>query len=179
MFNRLRILVAAAVLAATPAVSSAQLVSGQWYGFNFLGVGSFGTECPECSGAEFIPAPSLWTYTSATGGTITFLDGYLSGDQFKIYNFASVMGSTSASSTGSNCNGPTDCLANSAMSRGTFAFGAGDHSFSAEVLASPYNSGGAFFRIDDGVSTVPEPSTYAMMGVGLAALAFARRRRKA
>ncbi len=173
----------AAVLMASvlPQIATAQVVANQWYEFGFDGLGSPNTVCPGCSAAynpTALTAPAAWTFTSATGGTFTLLDGFLAGDQFSLLDFGVEVGSTSVPSQEGDCGADiTLCLNTPNISKGTFAYAAGDHSWSTMTIAS-VGAGAAFFRIDEGpLTTVPEPSTYVLLASGLAAIAFARRRR--
>ncbi len=64
-------------------------------------------------------------------------------------------------------------MANPGISSGSVLLGGGAHSITIQMLASPFGSGAAFFRID---SAVPEPGTLLLLGLGFAGLGLTRRR---
>ena len=183
--TRLVLAAFAAICTAAPAAASTVVVD-QWYAFNFGGVGS--TFIAGLNGGPGTDPASVnagdadWTFTLLTAGSITFVDGFLSGDQFTITDFGSAIGSTSLPTVGTTCtNDITACLNNASISQGTFALAAGSHSINGSVIATPpapnNTGGGGFFRINS-IAAVPELSTWAMMLFGFGGIGLAVRRRR-
>jgi hypothetical protein len=157
--------------AATPLLGQTALTSGAFTFFEFGAVGS------GASGQPF-------TYTSASPFTVTVVDGFQAGDRFDLFSGATLIGRTSLVATNSAnlCTTGAACLANPALSVGTFAFGAGAYSFTVVTAASPFGSGGAFIgaNVAQVTSTVPEPTTLGLLAGGVLAVGgLARRRRTA
>ena len=173
-----------AAMSAAGTAHADPIVLDQWYTFGFGGVGTslvsgdgyvLGVNPPS------IAAPDAdWTFTLNGSGTLTVVDGFLSGDQFEISNFGSIIGATSVPTDGADCGDDiTLCLATPGMSIGTFALGAGDYSIGGAVLASPFGGGAGFFIVtSDAGPSVPEPATWGMMLLGMGAVGGAMRARK-
>jgi hypothetical protein len=166
------------------------IMAGVWYEFGFTGAGISSTGCVPadpagafCSAStgtptEFVDAPP-WTFVAPAGGsTLTVTDAFAIGDQFEILDFGAVIGMTSLPGGAGNCgDDPVVCLTNAAVSQGTFALAPGAHSLTIVPLQSPFGGGAAYFGVD--VAAVPEPSTLALLALGLGALARARLRASA
>jgi hypothetical protein len=167
-------LVGTVVMAAAPVESDAQLASGQWYAFEFGAAGSIGNSCALC-GSFSAPPATMWTYASSRAFTFTIQDAFLAGDRFELYANNSSAGLTSVPGFGS-CWDINNCVGDSNMSRGSFAFAPGNYSFQIRTNATPFGSGAALMRIDE--TEVPEPSTAALLLIGGVGL-VARRRRNA
>jgi hypothetical protein len=173
----------AALFASAPAIAGPVVVN-QWYSFNFLLVGPTfiaGQNGDSGTNPASINADDPnWTFDLLTAGSITFVDAFLSGDQFQITDNGLVIGSTSAPTNGDTCGADiTACLSNPNLSSGTFALGAGSHSINGSVLvnAPQTTGGGGFFRIN-GIAAVPEASTWAMMLLGFGGIGVTMRRRR-
>ncbi|MEO7411462.1 MAG: PEPxxWA-CTERM sorting domain-containing protein [Sphingomicrobium sp.] len=174
---------AAALLLFVPQTASADpILIDQWYTFGFGGTGSSLTSGVGYSigtNPAAIAAPDAsWTFSLAEGGSLLVVDGFNSGDRFQISNFGIDIGITSAPVLGQSCGDDiTACLNNAALSQGTFNLAAGNHSISGTVANSPFGSGAGFFRVS-AVTSVPEPTTWAMMLIGFAGIGVALRRRR-
>lgn len=149
-----------------------------WYTFGF------GTPPDSAvSGNSFVPGtnPSSsladdppWTITLTGPATLTVLDLFLSVDQFIAYDFGVALGTTSAPTSGGGAGSNiTAALADSRYSRGFFLLGAGNHSITIEHIAG--QPGAGVFEI---TNNVPEPASAALLAIGLAGLAAARRRKR-
>ena len=180
---KLKFAIAAASLALASTANAAPILVGQWYTFGFNGVGSalvngtgfvLGTN-PAAPAAPDAP----WTFTLATAGALTVVDGFDSGDRFTMSDFGTAIGSTSAPTAGSNCgNDITLCQATANISKGTFNLAAGAHSITGVASLSPFGSGAGFFIVRPAVAAVPEASTWALMLVGFGAVGGALRARR-
>jgi hypothetical protein len=100
--------------------------------------------------------------------------GYLAGDRFSVGDAPAGidLGNTSTplglgQYIGSNWDA---AYASPLWSHGRWTFGAGSYDITGTAILSPYGGGGAAVELTTGV---PEPSTWAMMGLGFAGLAFA------
>jgi hypothetical protein len=179
-----KLLFAATTLTLGTAAQAAPIVVGQWYNFEFGIVGSAlgagGAGGISANPASLIAPAGPWTFSLASGGTLTVVDGFNSGDQFTMSDFGSTIGITSAPGASSCFNDITACLANAAMSKGTFALGAGAHSITGVATLSPFNSGAGYFIVRNVAGAVPEAASWAMMlvGFGVVGGAFRYRRNK-
>jgi hypothetical protein len=173
--------VAAAALAGfgsvTPQANATVVTTNTWYEFGFSGTGGD----PLVSGVGFAPATNApdgnpivqvgspaWTIASIVPLKLYVQDLFASVDQFAMFNNAVNLGDTSAPIPGSNCGSDiTACIANAASSRGTYILPAGSDSITGIHVQGV--AGAAVFELTP-VAT-PEPSSLAMLGAALLALA--------
>ena len=99
---------------------------------------------------SLIAAPP-WTFTvPSDGATLTVTDAFQAGDTFQVMDNGNPIGGTSAVPTSGSCGSdPVPCLADPSVSHGVFNLGPGAHSLTIKMLASPFNTGAAYFRIDN------------------------------
>ena len=153
-----------------------------WYRFEFTGVGVDAT-----GGGAFPPGPpntkgsppAPWTFSGA--GSLLVTDAFAVGDIFEVFDFGVSVGTTSVpdgSVFGGATDNPLDTFASGAYSSGTFAFGPGAHSITIRPTASPFGSGAAMFQLQ-APPPIPEPSSFALLGIAcVGAFVAARRRRQ-
>jgi hypothetical protein len=149
-------------MAAAPAAQAATaLTDGVWQVFTFGAAGD------PLGGEPF-------TFTVGAGGaTLKITDTGWSGDRFT----STGLGDTSVPvgpQAGDLAENFDADFANPAFSSRSWHLTKGPYSFSGTVLVSALGSGRGGIQ----VTSVPEPSTYAMMALGLAGLGFAARRRQ-
>ena len=158
---------------------------GPWYEFGFTQVGVPATGAfpadpagpsltPSGGGNSIFADAPPWTFTGWS--TLTVTDAFMAGDVFQVFDFGVPVGITSApvGSPGAyDVSNPALTSLDPAFSTGAFNFGPGAHSMTITptVIVSP---GAGYFRLDEGV--IPEPCTFALLGLG--GLALLRRRRK-
>jgi hypothetical protein len=101
-------------------------------------------------------------------------DGYLAGDRFSVGDApaGTDLGNTSVplgygQQIGANWDG---AYASPLWSHGRWTFAAGSYDITGTAILSPFGGGAAAVQLTTGV---PELSTWAMMGLGFAGLAFA------
>jgi hypothetical protein len=157
---------------------------------------SLGTDGPSAPAgfANAVTAPaSPWVITLTHPGTLTVVDIQASGDQFQLFDNGVAMTPAASPFTGAGQNpgqaalpggltsAPTAgayvgadinaALGNADFSSGTFQLSLGVNSITGTWLAGPNANGSGDF--DFIASSVPEPSTWAMMVLGFAGLGFA------
>ena len=159
-------------------VQAAPIALDQWYAFQWSGTAPADAiactgGCGLLTGSIDAPADSPWTIDGPVVFKVT--DAFISTDQFEIFDNLVSVGTTSLFSTGGSC-GPSvdDCYADSDFSSGLFNLGAGSHSITITTVAGSSTAGAAYFRAESG--SVPAPVPLALMGLGLAALGYQRRK---
>lgn len=171
--------VASALLAAGcgAAVAGPITVDAGWYGFCFTGVGSPAT--PGCqNGALAGTTGNPFTFTALSSVLLKVTDAFQYGDQFDV-NIAGVgnFATSVVAAVGSGTSDPDIAYADPLFSHGSWLLTAGVYSVDIFANASPNGSGGAYVEVIS--APVPEPTTYALMALGLAGLAAVSRRRRA
>ena len=139
-----------------------------------------GNFCIPSSGTptEFLDAPA-WTFTAAAGGaTLTVVDAFAAGDEFSVFDFDVLVGSTSVAIGRPlpDCgDDPLVCLATFGMSQGVFSFAEGPHAISLVATRLADGPGSAYLRLQ-AASAVPEPASLGLMVGALGALGALRTR---
>jgi hypothetical protein len=178
------IVMTAIALAFTSPANAGPIQMGTWleFGFGIAGVPATGCDpadpsgpfCIESSGTptSFLDAPP-WTFQAPLQGAVLVVtDAFLAGDRFQIFDFGVSRGLTSLPSGSADCgDDPVPCLATAGISKGSFIFASGNHSISITPTLAPGGGGSAYLRVD----AVPEPSTWILLGGGLAAIWLCRR----
>ena len=145
------------------------LPESTWASFFFGGSGSIAT-------------PDFTFVSAAPGDVLTVTDAYLKGDVFDVYDFGTLIGSTSMvpASTSNTTTDPDVALADPTYSHGMFALGVGAHDISLITSVSPFGGGGAYLRRDPAIASTPEPGTVALLcSMGLTGAGFLARRKRA
>ena len=94
-----------------------------------------------------VPAPCTPTFEFSSDGPARVLvrDDFLYGDQFRVYDFKTVLGDTSTPMEG-------------VYSTGCFDVAEGRHEISLETIQNPWGSGGAYLKVEEGTCpTTPAP----------------------
>lgn len=142
-------------------VSGTVPVGGPWVELGFGTTGSFafgcypkdpaGHDCTPSSGGNSVPGDAPpWTFTAPAGGaTLIVTDAFLMGDQFEIFDSGVSIGATSIPTSFGDClDDPDPCVADPLASHSFFLLAPGSHQITIRLLASPFNAGAAYFRIE-------------------------------
>jgi hypothetical protein len=120
-------------------------------------------------------------------GTLTIVDAVFGGDTFKVTNFGNLLGSTSSvplADIGSAVDHGDDfdaALADKSFSSAVFMLGAGSYRIGGfldqSLLIDGQRLDATLGAVRLSVAPIPEPSTYAILLAGLAAVGLVVRRR--
>lgn len=174
--------------------AAGQIGYGAWQEFNVSDIDAldYGVEWIDFanSNSRSFGTPLSFTFTIAAGqvGSFTVVDGAFAGDTYKLTNFGSDIGNTSAvaptlySSAADTGNDFDAALANTAFSSAVLTFGEGSYSISGRLDqsvtvdgTSPLNATLGGVRLT--VAPIPEPSTYVLLLGGLGFVGLLARRR--
>ena len=166
-------------------------INGSWQAFDFGAADSQATSCGGCFGTNYSDAGDPpWTFNAgAAGVTLTVVDGYLTGDQFEVFDSGASLGRTSTPVIGGDCGeNPDHCLADPDSSKRVFRLAPGPHSITIIAVAAPFfaqfGSGTAYFRVRS-MSTAAAPiptlgqwSQVILVLLMLGAIGWSRRRQQ-
>jgi PEP-CTERM motif len=180
-FHRLiRRTLAAAVISAglaTTAHATPIPVDGGWYTFCLNGSGSpastlspVGGSCPLNSGVGL--AGNTITFSSLFPTVLQVTDAFIAGEDFLVVIDGVSYFTPSVQQWGAvNVFDPNAAFADARYSHGSWTLAAGSHR--VDIFAQTVNNGGggaAYVQVITSSTTVPEPSTYALMLSGLLAI---------
>ena len=171
-----------ALLGVAQTSKAVPVLAGVWYEFSFGEEGSLAAACTTCEPSSGTPTTyagdPAWTYTAPPlGAFLLVTDAFRIGDAFLVFDFGTGLGATNAwtGTFGDSCgNDPVPCLG--VASSGAFFLPQGPHSLDFVAGLSPFGGGAAYFNIAEVETPIPEPTTVALLGLGLVGLRRFRRR---
>ena len=121
-----------------------------------------------------------FTFSSTGSTVVTVTDDFCPGDQFNVYDFGVLIGTTNAVPSSNNCPSltPDAALASPVYSHGRFTLGPGNHSITLQTIVNPFNTGGAYLRVDPTPPATPLPPTFLLALLGLSGSYLLMRRRR-
>lgn len=155
-----------------PAVQATPLVvDAGWYGFCFGGSGSPATAGCQNDATAGV-AGNTMTFAAATDVWLKITDAFQYGDTFSIVVDGAAAVLTSVPGSGTEFTDP-DAAFGADYSKIAILLAAGAHTVDIFADASPFGGGGGYVQ----VRAVPLPATLALLGLGLVALGWSRRKR--
>jgi len=174
---RLVLFSSAFLLTANVAVAN-PITLGTWYEFGFdpshststvpgcLPVDPAGVPCrpPDPGVVSVLLGAPPWTFSSPNDVVLTITDVLLAGDNFRVFDNGTLIGSTNVPLQFLSCGiNPDVCLTNPNFAHGSFLMSSGAHSITIGVTPAQI-LGEGFFRVDP---AVPEPSTLSLLALGV------------
>lgn len=152
-------LLLAGLMTCTAAHATPIVVGSGWNNFNWEGgVGS---------------TSDTFTFTASGPTVLKITDAYLDGDRFAVYDNGTLLDDTSVGvDNGASTSDADTAYSDPRWSSGLFDLGAGSHSLLFDTIAictGCESGGGGYFRID-ATTSVPEPGTLGLFGMGFAGL---------
>ncbi len=165
-----RMLAAAGLLLGATQVVAAPLAAGTWQSFDFY---------DDIDNAAWVDGNLdliSFDVSLTAPAYLKVVDVGFSGDRFEVFANGVSLGTTSAPVDAGNADQDLDfdaAFADSRWSQGVFALGTGTFTITGRAIGfAPGVLAGT-----DGIEVVPEPSTWLLLGAGLAAFGLSARRR--